>query len=238
MATLTDSNNNYSASQESTLKNREANASLNNKKRSTVKNSGNSNSSTQNRPFLELDQYNVAIRRFQEGYTNLSDLAQSIKERATIEQNYANSLKNWADKASKMVVKGSEYNSTRQAWLDGLEEARSLSTVHQTVSENLVSYPYKKILEWQKKHYSSKMLGGYKEVEDYEKRFRKAQKQWSKLYKAQQAAKKTYHNNCMKTKTSKNQLQNLELQLRQLQEEVSPKVEGCENKIQKTERID
>lgn len=232
MSTLTDSNNNYSASHASTLKNREVNlshASSLKSKRSTIKNQD----STQNKPFLDLDQYTVAIRRFQEGNTNLSDLGQSIKERAIIEQNYANSLKSWADKASKSIVKGSEYNTTRQAWLDGLEEARSLSAIHQSVSENLIANPHKKILEWQKKHYTSKMLGGYKEVEVYEKNFRKAQKQWSKLFKAQITAKKAYHNNCMKTKTSKNLLQNLELQLSQLQEEVSPKVEGCQAKIKK-----
>lgn len=192
---------------------------------------------TTNKPFLEIDQYNIAIQRLTSGYSNLSDLAVSLKDRATLEQNYANALKNWSEKTSKIMIKGGEYNTTRQSWLDGLDEARSLSQIHSTISENIMEKPYKKILEWQKTHYHSKLMGGFKEVERFDKDFRKAQKPWVKLYKSQTLAKKNYHNNCMKRKTGQNQLENLRLQLRQAEETLSPKVEGKAAAVEKQQGV-
>ena len=206
---------------------------LGSKSKSLKPNSRGNTTLTTNKPFLEIDQYNIAIQRLTQGHTNLSDLAQILKDRAILEQNYANALKNWTEKSSKIVIKGGEYNTTRTSWLDGLDEARSLSKIHQTISENIMEKPHKEILEWQKKHYTAKILGGFKEVDRYEKDFRKRQKPWAKLYKNQVNCKKTYHNNCMKRKTGMNQLQNLELMLKQAKEAVSPKVEGKQAAVDK-----
>lgn len=186
-----------------------------------------------NKPFLELDQYSIALTRLTSGHQNLSDLAQTLKERAQLEQNYANSLKNWAERSSKIIIKGGEYNTTRQSWLDGLDEARSLANIHQKIAENILEKPHKKIGEWQKTHYHSKLMGGFKETDRLEKDFRKSQKPWSKLYKNQINNKKIYHNNCLKRKTCENQIQNLELQLKQYEENYSPKIEGTKAKLNK-----
>jgi len=192
---------------------------------------------TDNKSILELDEYNRLIKRLEDGYSNCADLANSIKERANIELQYANSLKKWTESTAKIIVKGGEYNTSRTSWRDSINEASSIATLHQKISEQLTNVPYKKMQQWQKDHYTKPMLlGNFKEVDRYEKEFKKAQKPWSKLFKAQLLAKKNYHDTCLKRKTAQNALQTIKLQMDNFRNNgAENKVDGLEAKILKQE---
>ena len=56
--------------------------------------------------------------------------------------------------------------------------------------------------EWKKNTYKPKVFGGYKEYEDLEKEFAKAQKKWNKINEKLSAQKKHYHKLVSLQKTS------------------------------------
>jgi len=165
--------------------------------------------------FLELGQYKEALNQINVGYQNLTDLSNFIKERAQIEQDYANSLKKWANKYGDVIRKGGEYNTCRGAWMGSLNEARSLADQHTCMSQALLAQAQKKVSSHQKDNYSKKVLGGFNKVADYEKEFMKAQKGWSQLYKKQTKAKQKYHDACMAQRSAEKALEGLHIQLEQ-----------------------
>lgn len=163
--------------------------------------------------FLDLNQYKRAIKRLEAGHQSLSDVAQALKDRAVIEQQYSTALKKWADKYGSIFTKGGEYNTTREACVDLLAEARGVADIHETCSQSLVGQTQKKIKSWQKDHYHTKITGGFKEVNSCEKEFKKAQKPWEMLLRAQKKAKDGYYDACKQQRSAEQSLQNMTMDL-------------------------
>lgn len=195
--------------------------------------------------FLEIGQWKRATERIVQGNESLNNLAQMIQERATLEKKYSSDLQKWNLKFSKIINKSSEYNSTRHAWMESLDEAVKLAELHTTIADSLEEQSLKKVQLFQKENYKKKMMGGFKQVQRYEKEFTKAQKVWEDLYKKQHRAGNEYYQAINSRKSSEKELKNQTMNLDQAEktggsganiDKLKQKIEGLKQKLEKAEK--
>ncbi|XP_072047590.1 protein kinase C and casein kinase substrate in neurons protein 2-like isoform X2 [Amphiura filiformis] len=150
--------------------------------------------------FWEIGQFRKTIKRMGDGYRLSTELTVLISERAEIEKKYAKMLKHWSKKWNDLIDKGPEYGTIKSAWKAALTEADSVCEVHMQMENKLMNEVHSNIKMWQKENYHKKMMNGFKEVNEAEEGFRKAQKQWAKLYRKLQETKKHFHSCCKQEK--------------------------------------
>merc|ERR1712048_646832 len=163
--------------------------------------------------FLEIGQWKRATERIVQGNESLNNLSNMIQERAALEKRYASDLQKWSLRHSKIINKSAEYNSTRHAWMESLDEATKLAELHTTIADSLEEQSLKKVQQFQKENYKKKMVGGFKQVQRYEKEFTKAQKVWQDLYKKQHRAGIEYYQAINSRKSSEKELKNQSMNL-------------------------
>lgn len=78
---------------------------------------------------------------------------------------------------------GPLYGSLLKAWKCFLSSADRLSSLHATICRSLVSEDGDRVRSWQKDSFHKKMFGGFKESQDVETGFVRAQKPWAKKLK-------------------------------------------------------
>jgi len=193
--------------------------------------------------FLEIGQWKRATERIVQGNESLNNLAAMIQERATIEKKYSADLQKWSLKFSKTVHKSAEYNSTRHAWMESLDEAVKLADMHTTVADSLEQQSLKKVQNFQKENYKKKLMGGFKQVQRYEKDFGKAQKTWEDLYKKQHKAGSDYYAAINSRKSSEKELKSQTMNLEQASstganvDRVKLKIDALKTKLGKAEQL-
>ncbi|GAA6084145.1 protein kinase C and casein kinase substrate in neurons protein 2, partial [Tachysurus ichikawai] len=85
------------------------------------------------------------------------------------------------------------YGSLLRAWQCFLSSADRLSTLHSSICRSLVSEDGERIKTWQKETFHKKMFGGFRESQDFEMGFTRAQKPWAKRLKKLEKAKAAFH---------------------------------------------
>lgn len=78
---------------------------------------------------------------------------------------------------------GPLYGSLLKAWQCFLSSADRLSSLHAAICRSLVSEDGDRVRSWQKDSFHKKMFGGFKESQDVETGFVRAQKPWAKKLK-------------------------------------------------------
>lgn len=78
---------------------------------------------------------------------------------------------------------GPLYGSLLRAWQCFLSSADRLSSLHSSICRALVSEDGDRIRTWQKETFHKKIFGGFKESQDFETGFSRAQKPWAKRLK-------------------------------------------------------
>lgn len=78
---------------------------------------------------------------------------------------------------------GPLYGSLLRAWQCFLSSADRLSSLHSSICRALVSEDGDRIRTWQKDTFHKKIFGGFKESQDFETGFSRAQKPWGKRLK-------------------------------------------------------
>lgn len=202
---------------------------------------GNSNKEDKNelgelKPFLETGQYTRCVKRIEYGNQSITELANFIRDRANLEEAYAQSLRKWADKYANIISKGMEYHTTREHWMNSLEESRQVADLHSTISSNLMLQTHKKTKEYQKNHYHKTMVGAMKEVQKCEKDFTKASKPWTKQYNINHKSKQAYYDACKARKTAEKLIKETELAIESAQKASTP-VDSLETKVAKQTQI-
>lgn len=146
--------------------------------------------------FWEIGNFKRTTKRIEDGHRLCDDLMRLVQDRAEIEKLYAKQLKDWAKKWNNLIEKGPEYGTTEAAWKAVLIESEQVSDLHISVKENLMNQVHGNLKNWQKENYHKSMMGQLKEKRDSEEMFKKAQKQWSKLYERVNKARHDYHSAC------------------------------------------
>lgn len=86
-------------------------------------------------------------------------------------------------KMNVCLCPGPLYGSLLRAWQYFLSSADRLSSLHSSICQALVSEDGDRIRTWQKDTFHKKIFGGFKESQDFETGFSRAQKPWGKRLK-------------------------------------------------------
>lgn len=78
---------------------------------------------------------------------------------------------------------GPLYGSLLKAWQCFLSSADRLASLHASICRSLVSEDGDQVRTWQKDSFHKKLFGGFKESQDIETGFTRAQKPWAKRLK-------------------------------------------------------
>ncbi|CAG5097318.1 Oidioi.mRNA.OKI2018_I69.XSR.g15022.t1.cds [Oikopleura dioica] len=143
--------------------------------------------------FWENGGYKADLDRINGDIEHAALFAKCIQERSVIEAEYAKKLTKWRDSYSAQFKKTSLYGTHQGACEQILETTQPVIRIHEHMSRALVNQCVTETNEWKKNTYKPKVFGGYKEFEDLEKDFAKAQKKWNKVNEKLAAQKKHYH---------------------------------------------
>jgi hypothetical protein len=132
--------------------------------------------------FWDIDGFEVALERVNNGNTICHDLIGIIEDRAAIEQNYSKALKSWEKKWTDYLKssKSKEYQSSKDACYKMLETGTKTAEFHLKLEKRLIDKndsPIAEINSWLKKNYQKSHIH-FKKRNEFDQQFKHAQKQW------------------------------------------------------------
>lgn len=145
--------------------------------------------------FWEIDGFENAINRCNDGNTLSLDFTEMISERAKIEDTYAKALKSWQKKWSQNYEKEQVYGTTKIAFKAVVDTADKVADVHASFACRLTdktNSPVAVIKDWLKVHYGKSHIH-FKKRNEFNEAFRKAQESWAEYMKKLDKLKKEYH---------------------------------------------
>uniref|UniRef100_A0A183BM75 SH3 domain-containing protein n=1 Tax=Globodera pallida TaxID=36090 RepID=A0A183BM75_GLOPA len=143
--------------------------------------------------FWEIGSYKANVQRIHRGSDQLDELSRFIKERMSIENNYAKHLERWNDDWCHYSEKHLTDGSMKHSFALILDESRELAKVHSSVKERFNDEVLKTIELFKRDNYHRSTFRGFREAKEVEDEFEKAQKQWKKLFERVEMTKRTYH---------------------------------------------
>ncbi|XP_035253159.1 protein kinase C and casein kinase II substrate protein 3 isoform X1 [Anguilla anguilla] len=148
---------------------------------------------TNNESFWMPGNYQRTVKRTQGSFQVCNELVACFQERARVERQYAQHLSDWSSKWKPLVENSPLYGSLLQAWQCFLTSADRLSELHSTICKSLVSEDGDRVKTWQKETFHKKMFCGFRESQDLESGFSRAQKPWAKRLKKLEKARGNFH---------------------------------------------
>ncbi|CAF1013590.1 unnamed protein product [Didymodactylos carnosus] len=145
--------------------------------------------------FYEPGQYQVALKRCENGHDLALHLCEMFDERTQIEMAYINSLKNWSKKWHGELVKSQEYGTNKKVWDQTVATGEVMADIHSTLASNLSDSITPKLRQWRKDNYEKSLIH-YKKTKEFEKDFDSVQKTWIKLLDKIQELKQSYYQSC------------------------------------------
>ncbi|TNM97073.1 hypothetical protein fugu_015229 [Takifugu bimaculatus] len=134
-----------------------------------------------NRSFWMPGNYQSTVKRTEDAFQACSDIVACFQERARVERQYAQQLSEWSTKWKPV------------AWQCFMSSADRLASLHASICRSLVSEDGDRVRTWQKDTFHKKLFGGFKESQDVETGFIRAQKPWTKRLKKLDKARRAYH---------------------------------------------
>eukprot|EP00049_Salpingoeca_infusionum_P014290 m.267002 g.267002 ORF g.267002 m.267002 type:complete len:446 (-) comp15634_c5_seq4:2719-4056(-) len=130
--------------------------------------------------FWEVGNYKVVLKRINNGPKLCDEFVRLCHERANIEKQYAKSLQSFADKwEEKLNTKLHEFGTLRDGWFAVLGEARTLSTMHDKIHEELDDPVKAQVGQWRKEHFPKSIIH-FKAYKRASSAFEKAQHPFAK----------------------------------------------------------
>ncbi|XP_061567929.1 protein kinase C and casein kinase substrate in neurons 2 protein [Cololabis saira] len=146
-----------------------------------------------NRSFWMPGNYQRTVKRTEDAFQACNDIVACFQERARVERQYAQQLSEWSNKWKPVVDSSPLYGSLFKAWQCFLSSADRLASLHASICRSLVSEDGDRVRTWQKETFHKKLFGGFKETQDIETGFARAQKPWAKRLKKLDKARRAYH---------------------------------------------
>ena len=146
--------------------------------------------------FWDIGGFQVALDRYNDGYTTCEDIIKMMIERAKLEENYSKSLIEWKTNWTEFLKKESkEYGSTKDACQEMLDTAEKLAKAHSDIQFSLIDEtksPVAEIKSWISHNYSKAHIH-FKIYKEFQEKFEYAEKQWSDYLDELKKAEKEYH---------------------------------------------
>ncbi|XP_054616602.1 protein kinase C and casein kinase substrate in neurons protein 3 [Dunckerocampus dactyliophorus] len=146
-----------------------------------------------NRSFWMPGNYQRTVKRTEDAFQACNDIVACFQERARVERQYAQQLSEWSLKWKPVVDSTPLYGSLLKAWRSFLSSADRLASLHASICRSLVMEDGEQVKTWQKDAFHKKLFGGFKESQDAEMGFARAQKPWAKRLKKLDKASRAYH---------------------------------------------
>lgn len=146
-----------------------------------------------NSSFWMPGNYQRTVKRTEDSFQACSDIVACFQERARVERQYAQQLSEWSQKWKPVVDSSPLYGSLMKAWQCFMTSAERLASLHASICRSLVAEDGDHVRTWQKDSFHKKLFGGFKESQDIETGFARAQKPWAKRLKKLDKAQKAYH---------------------------------------------
>ncbi|KAL7678107.1 hypothetical protein ACOME3_004335 [Neoechinorhynchus agilis] len=151
------------------------------------------------RSFYDPKQYDVALKRCDDGLELTNALLKMISERADIEQRHSEALQSWSWKWRNYLDKSCEYGTTKATWYSLACGAEQDVEIHKNIRYRLHNDLIAKIDQYKKEKYP-KNLHRIKKTKDLEREFESAQKPWLKQLHKVECAKREYFITAKRTK--------------------------------------
>ncbi|KAJ0058268.1 hypothetical protein NL108_012413 [Boleophthalmus pectinirostris] len=145
------------------------------------------------RSFWMPGNYQRTVRRTEDSFQACTDMVNCFQERARVERQYAQALSEWTQKWKPVVDSSPLYGSLMKAWQCFMTSADRLASLHASMCRALVSEDGDRVRTWQKDNFHKKVFGGFKETQDIETGFARAQKPWAKKLKKLDKARQAFH---------------------------------------------
>ncbi|XP_061761586.1 protein kinase C and casein kinase substrate in neurons protein 3 [Nerophis ophidion] len=146
-----------------------------------------------NRSFWMPGNYQRTVKRTEDAFQACNEIVTCFQERARVERQYAQQLSEWSAKWTPVVESTPLYGSLLKAWQSFLSSADRLASLHASICRSLVVEDGERVRTWQKDAFHKKLFGGFKEAQDAEAGFARAQKPWAKRLKKLDKARRAYH---------------------------------------------
>ncbi|KAJ7989523.1 hypothetical protein DPEC_G00305430 [Dallia pectoralis] len=137
--------------------------------------------------------YHKTVKRTEVSFQACNDIVTCFQERARVERLYAQQLSEWSNKWKPLVDASPLYGSLLQAWKCFLSSADRLAALHSSVCRSLVSEDGDRVRTWQNETFQKRLFGGFKESQDIDTGFSRAQKPWAKRLKKLDKARSVFH---------------------------------------------
>lgn len=146
-----------------------------------------------NRSFWMPGNFQRTVRRTEDSFQACTDIVNCFQERARVERQYAQALSEWSQKWRPVVDSSPLYGSLLKAWQCFMTSADRLATLHASMCRALVAEDGDRVRTWQKDNFHKKVFGGFKETQDIDTGFTRAQKPWAKKLKKLDKVRRAYH---------------------------------------------
>lgn len=169
-----------------------------------------------------------------DGADQCSEYVKMVTERAEIELKYAITLRDWAEKWEKIIARGPESETLKEAWQSHMKEARDVARFHNNCSQRIHEEVIPHVKNWKRENYhKAKLHINWKEVNQAKRGFRTAQKPWKRKLKKVSNFKKAYHK---ASKVYNRQRQAItDLAAANNSDEHNPQLTKCKQKMRKAE---
>uniref|UniRef100_A0A3B4ATJ4 Uncharacterized protein n=1 Tax=Periophthalmus magnuspinnatus TaxID=409849 RepID=A0A3B4ATJ4_9GOBI len=137
--------------------------------------------------------YQRTVRRTEDSFQACTDMVSCFQERARVERQYAQALSEWSQNYPVSLCSGPLYGSLMKAWQCFMSSADRLASLHASMCRALVSEDGDRVRTWQKDNFHKKVFGGFKETQEIETGFARAQKPWTKKLKKLDKARQAFH---------------------------------------------
>ena len=96
----------------------------------------------------------------------------------------------------KNIEKSTLYGTHKKSVVQITAQSEKLANHHQRMHDKIQHDCAQRLREWKKGAYPTKLMGGYKEVDQLNADFKKAQKNWIKMEERVEQQKVKYHRVC------------------------------------------
>ncbi|CAF2649547.1 unnamed protein product, partial [Rotaria sp. Silwood2] len=142
--------------------------------------------------FCEPNQYKAAIDRCEDGHKSCDLGIEIYKDLVKVLELCSQSLRTWSSRSQQKVAQSKEFGTTRTAWFESIQAIEKLAERNEDITTNIQQNVIDKMTAYKKSKYEKSFLH-VKKVKEFEKEFKKAQKQWLELLDKINEAKQEFH---------------------------------------------
>ena len=153
--------------------------------------------------FCDPNQYKAAIDRCEGGYHSL-DLGIDIYKRAhKLMESHSQDWHDWAKSSIRQISESKEFGHNKKAWICSVRAVEKITEANDKIAENIKTNVIEPMTSFKNENYGKSFIH-VRQIKEFEKEFRKAQRTWLDCVEKINEAKQLYHEAAKKLCSAKN----------------------------------